>query len=201
MTNQREKPIRKTPLLAAVLIVMGLTGCASSGSSSSTQRYTLPSAPAAETSNASAKRTLVLNDVQVARYLNGQGIILQRDDIVLHQASSHLWAEDLSRQLSRGLRQRLANHLHDTRVLREGSTSDALHLRVDVEQFQGRDDGMAVAGGHWQVRAADGELLVFESFKAEVALEQDGYPALVRALGRSWDKVAEDIAARIGALD
>lgn len=186
-------------MLVLLPLLSWLAGCASSPAS--TERYTLPVPPASGAADkASPQRTLVVDDVQVARYLSGQGIILQRDDVTLHQASSHLWAEDLSRQLSRGLRQRLDNQLSATRVLSAGGASDALHLRVEVNQFQGHYDGKAVTSGHWQLRAANGELLVLEPFSAEVALEQDGYPALVRALGRSWNKVAAGIAARIDAL-
>lgn len=186
-------------MLVLLPLLSWLAGCASSPAS--TERYTLPAPPASGVAEkASPQRTLVVDDVQVARYLSGQGIILQRDDVTLHQASSHLWAEDLSRQLSRGLRQRLDNQLPATRVLSAGGASGALQLRVDVNQFQGHYNGTAVTSGHWQLRAAEGELLVFEPFSAEVALEQDGYPALVRALGRSWDKVAAGIAARIDAL-
>lgn len=185
--------------LFSLLLLLWLAGCASSATS--TARYTLPEAQyetETETADASPRRSLIVENVQIASYLNGQGIVLQRDDVLLHQASSHLWAEKLDRQLSRGLRQRLANRLPDTRVLGGGDApDDALHLRVEVDQFQGRYDGMAVAGGRWQLRDADGELLVFEPFTATVALERDGYPALVRALGRSWDRVAARIAERI----
>lgn len=180
----------------SLLLLLWLAGCASSATS--TARYTLPEGQLdAENADASPRRTLIVENVQVASYLNGQGIVLQRDDVLLHQASSHLWAEKLDRQLSRGLRQRLANRLPDTRVLGGGDAPNALHLRVEVDQFQGRYDGMAVAGGRWQLRDTDGELLVFEPFTATVALERDGYPALVRALGRSWDRVAARIAERI----
>ena len=37
----------------------------------------------------------------------------------------------------------------------------------------------------------------FESFTAETTLEQDGYPALVRSLGESWESVAAQIAQQV----
>ena len=185
-----------------VLLLM-LAGCASGGGASK-ERYTLPpgtyTAETAGQSTPSPQRTLVIEGVQVANYLSSQGIVLQQSDVMLHQASSHLWAEDLSRQLGRGLRQRLAERLPDTRVIHGGNASDAWHLRVEVDEFQGRHDGMAVAGGRWQLHDAEGDLLTVEPFSASVPLDSDGYPALVRALGRSWDQVAADMAERIRTL-
>lgn len=183
--------------LLILLLLLGLAGCA--GSPTSALRYTLPSPPASEESLA-ASHTLVLDSLELASFLDSDGIVLQRSDILLHQASSNLWAEGLERQLARGLRQRLANRLPDTRVLGTAASAEALSLRVEVDQFQGRYDGMAVAGGRWQLHSADGELLALEPFQATVALESDGYPALVRALGRSWDQVADSMAKRIEAL-
>lgn len=188
--------MRPTHLLIPLLLLW-LAGCA--GSPTSALRYTLPSPPAPQ-GTGSASHTLVLDSLELASFLDSEGIVLQRSDILLQQASSNLWAEDLERQLARGLRQRLANRLPDTRVLGTAANADALSLRVEVDQFQGRYDGMAVAGGRWQLYGADGELLALEPFQATVALESDGYPALVRALGRSWDQVANAMAERIEAL-
>ena len=188
-------------VLILLSLLAWLTGCAAGGGGSSLERYTLP--PGTYTNEPTApspQRTLVIDSVQVANYLSGQGIVLQRNDVLLHQASTHLWAEDLGRQLRRGLRQRLAERLPDTRVLDSGNVNDAWHLRVEVDEFLGRYDGMAVAGGRWQLRDADGDILTIEPFSASVALDSDGYPALVRALGKSWDEVAVDIAQRIRSL-
>lgn len=195
------KPIN---LLISLILLGWLAGCA--GNPTPAQHYTLPASVGpdiidSDQADQAASHTLVLDSLELASFLDSEGIVLQRSDILMHRASSHLWAEDLERQLARGLRQRLAERLPDTRVLGTAAdAADALNLRVEVDQFQGRYDGMAVAGGRWQLRGADGELLVLEPFLVTVALERDGYPALVRALGRSWDQVAELMAERIEAL-
>jgi uncharacterized lipoprotein YmbA len=195
-----------TPLYRLLLatLLLWLTGCASNGGQE-LQRYTLPadsaSAPASGAAglnqNGSGQRTLAVEGVTLASYLDSQGIVLQSDDIRLREASSHLWAESLKRQLDRGLRQRLARRLPGLRVLGSTTASDALHLRVNVDEFQGRYDGLAVASGRWQLQDDDGDTLALEPFNVTTPLESDGYPALVRALGESWDQVAEDIAQGI----
>jgi hypothetical protein len=120
---------------------------------------------------------------------------MQLDDITLNEAREHQWAEGIGRQLERALRAELADQLPNVQVVRaEGSSPGALTLSMEVDQFQGRFDGVAVASGQWQLRDTDGELLALKSFTAETTLEQDGYPALVRSLGESWVSVAAQIA-------
>lgn len=187
----------KATLQSIILVsVIGLAGCA--GSPTPAAHYILPSQAAdKETVSGAPEHILIIDPVQLASYLDGQGIVMQRDDILLQQASSHLWAEDLDRQLHRGLRQRLDERLPDTRVLDDRNDAQALRLSIEVDRFQGRYDGMAVAVGRWQLRDASGELLVLAPFNVSTALKRDGYPALVRALGKSWDGVADQIAERI----
>ena len=96
--------------------------------------------------------------------------------------------------------ERLAAELPDTRILVEGDPPEALHLQVNVEQFQGHYQGVGMASGYWQLRAANGDLLLERNFSASTPLAKDGYPALVRALGASWDKVAANFAAQIRRL-
>ncbi|WP_163648829.1 ABC-type transport auxiliary lipoprotein family protein [Modicisalibacter sp. 'Wilcox'] len=184
-----------TKPLCLMLLGALLAGCASGGGPA-TERYLLP---AGDTTTSSAVRgpaehTLVIDDVRVARYLDDAGIVLQTDPLRLQAAGRHQWAEPLDRQLARTLRQRLSRALPGTRVLGGTGPDTAWHLSVEVEQFQGRYDGRAIAGGLWQLRDGQGELRRQSSFQASEVLEQDGYPALVKALGKSWNSVAEQIA-------
>lgn len=179
-------------LLAACLM---LTACASSVTPPA--RYMLPSNQLANTPN-SPQGTLQLSSPRLAHYLDVDGIIMQLDDITLNEAREHQWAESIGRQLSRSLRTRLSQELPLIRVVRDDSSQpEALNLRLEVDQFQGRHDGLAIATGQWQLRSASNELLAMESFSAQTALDDDGYPALVRALGASWDDVAKQIANQI----
>ncbi|WP_081948784.1 PqiC family protein [Litchfieldella xinjiangensis] len=186
-------------IAAIMLAALWLGGCASSGSS--TQRYTLPTVDATSRIMPNeVEHTLVVRPIRLANYLDSEGIVLQLDDITLNRAGGHLWAESLGRQLTRGLRQRLTTRLGDTRVLSDDASRDAMTLTLEVEQFQGHYEGTARAAGTWQLRDAQGSLLTQEPFHAETTLAADGYPALVRALGESWNKVADRLAERIVEL-
>lgn len=180
-------------LLLTVCVV--ISACASSVTPPA--RYMLPSEPLASTPS-QPEGTLVLGTPQLAHYLDVDGIVMQLDDITLNAAREHQWAEGLDRQLERRMRTHLSQALPTLRVVRtESRQPNALSLRLNIDQFQGRFDGVAVASGQWQLLNGEGELLAMENFYAETALEQDGYPALVRALSESWEQAAELIANNI----
>ncbi|BBI62283.1 PqiC family protein [Vreelandella sulfidaeris] len=180
-------------LLLTVCVV--ISACASSVTPPA--RYMLPSEPLASTPS-QPEGTLVLGTPRLAHYLDVDGIVMQLDDITLNAAREHQWAEGLDRQLERRMRTHLSQALPTLRVVRtESRQPNALSLRLNIDQFQGRFDGVAVASGQWQLLNGEGELLAMENFYADTALEQDGYPALVRALSESWDQAAELIANNI----
>ncbi|MFD2189743.1 PqiC family protein [Pistricoccus aurantiacus] len=195
--------VRLATLLVGMLV---LAGCASS--SASRQHYTLATGDIRTAEDTAAAGigsdfayTLVLEPIQLANYLNHEGIALQLDDITMTRANDHLWAERLDRQLRHNLKLDLERHLPDTRVITTGSTldKDAMTLSVDVERFQGRYDGQAIAAGQWQLKR-NNTLLGTARFETSSELDSDGYPALVRALGRSWDEFADQLARQIHTL-
>lgn len=187
--------------LTAAALSLWLAGCASSGPAPT--QYVLPGDDATTVAGANAAHRLIVAPPRLARFLDVDGLVLQLDDITLNAANQHQWAEPLALQLERGLRARLAARLPDTRVMQEdaeGRRGTAATLRLEVDRFHGRFDGRAVAGGQWQLRDGGGELLAMAPFAVEIELAEDGYPALVRALGRGWDRVADEIAAQIKRL-
>lgn len=184
--------IKYLPVLMICLLV---SACASSVAPPA--RYMLPSDNTASAPD-QPQGTLRLSAPRLAHYLDVDGIVMQLDDITLNAAREHQWAEGLGRQLERALRARLSHALPTLRVIRaEGTQPDALTLRLEVNHFQGRFDGLAIASGQWQLLDNDGALLAMDNFHAETPLEEDGYPALVRALSSSWNQSAELIASQI----
>lgn len=190
-------------LLLPLLLLGWLAGCASLAGPPAT-RYALPEPPAAPApTGAEAERVLTLRPLRLAAFLDVEGIVVQLDDITVHEASGHRWAEPLGRQLERGLRDRLAAALPATRVRladEDGAAGD-LALRLAVERFQGRPDGHALVAGRWQLRDTEGALLAAAPFRVATPLARDGYPALVRALGRGWDAVARELAEALRRRD
>src|SRR5690606_14005745 len=120
--------------LWALLALALLAGCAAS---TPPVRYLLPpdGAGSGGATAEEAQATLRVPAPRLAGFLDSAGIVLQLDDITLSQANGHRWAEDLSLQLQRGLRQRLATRLPSLRVLGEGPRQSALELRLDLYAF------------------------------------------------------------------
>ncbi|WP_249976942.1 PqiC family protein [Vreelandella olivaria] len=188
----RYMAFKSLPLLSLFLL---LSACA--GSVTPPARYMLPSSPMISAPT-QPQGTLQLRPPRLAHYLDVDGIVMQLNDITLNAAREHQWAESLGRQLERSLRSHLAQELTYIQVIRDdGNTPNALTLSLEVDQFQGRYDGVAIASGQWQLRGTNNELLALEGFTAETELDEDGYPALVRALGKSWHSVASQIANQI----
>ncbi|XKE43839.1 ABC-type transport auxiliary lipoprotein family protein [Halomonas organivorans] len=188
--------MKPSPVLLALLALFWLSGCAIDGEPAT--RYALPQpAPSAAAADVEATRVLVVRPLRLAPFLDVEGIVVQLDDVTLHEASGHRWAEPLGGQLERRLRDRLAIALRATRVVLEddvGAGADGLQLRVTVERFQGRPDGHAVAAGRWRLLDAEGAQRDAASFEVTTPLARDGYPALVRALGHSWSRLADELA-------
>lgn len=180
-------------LLLPLLLFALLAGCAGGGAA--TQRYALPGP---EPASSAGGTRLLIAPLQLVEYLNQEGIVLQLDDISRHQAREHRWIESPGPHLARGLRDRLAARLPRTQVtLAQDGDASAPRLMLAVERFEGRYDGMAIADGSWRLEDAAGQPLAQGRFHAERPLAGDGYPALVRALGESWDAVADQLAAAL----
>ncbi|XKF16685.1 ABC-type transport auxiliary lipoprotein family protein [Halomonas sp. BLK-85] len=178
--------------MVMLLLAPLLTACASSVTPAA--RYLLPSVPAAGIP-ATPVVDIQVDVPQLAHFLDVDGIVLQLDDIEMREARDHQWGDTLDRQLARNLRSALALSLPATRITRASNPSrEVLTLSLDIDEFQGRYDGYAVASGQWQLRNADNQLLHLGSFTQSAALVDDGYPALVRALGQAWNDVADEIA-------
>ncbi len=143
---------------------------------------------------------LVVERVELPEYLMGPGIAFQQDDVQLVTASQARWAESLDRQLTRSLLEQLSRGLPDVELVEGPRAGEVPHLWLSLTAFQGRYDGQALLSGRW--RLVQGErTLASGSFQRTEPLQEDGYPALVRALRQGWqaevDKLAAELAPRL----
>lgn len=181
----------KFKLSVAVFFVVLLTACARQPVEN--HRYFLPKADLTQPAGKPAARLLQISNVQLADFLNGGGLVLQLDDITLNQAKNHLWADDLRQQINRALRDRLNQQQQAFTVV--GPQTDAdLRLSLVIDAFHGRQDGLALTSGQWQLHTAEGERIQLQNFHLQTELREPGYPALVRALGVNLDNLAASLA-------
>lgn len=182
-------------LLLAGLSIIALLGCSSSPKPVS--YYQLEEVlPVKSTLPVSDKTGyLYIEPVQVASFLNGNGLVLQLSEVELTIARQHQWAEALNQQLRRQLLNQLSGLLPDYQVsiLPE---KDALRLQVQIEQFHALADGQAIISGRFYLSDTATKQI---PFRLTVALTENGYPALVSALGKGWQQVVQQIAEQVTA--
>lgn len=143
---------------------------------------------------------LVVEPVMVASYLNSNSLILQTSAVQLVKTQQQQWAEALDQQLSRILLRTLAAELPGYRVT-ERVVPGAQRLLVQVEQFHGTEQGIVLLSGRFSLMPAQGTTLVGgqsgiiqHQFQLQMPQADDGYPALVAALGELWQRQGKDIA-------
>ncbi|WP_047518329.1 membrane integrity-associated transporter subunit PqiC [Methylophilus sp. Q8] len=184
----------------ALLLGLSLTGCFKSNPPVKTERYSLPEVTTSSPSTAQT-RTLILNRIQLADYLDTDRIVIQTDDITMQAARDHLWVDNLAQELRRGLRARLASRLNNTIVVDPQPGLPAANtLHLTIEQFHGQMRGYAVLSGQWQLIGANHVAGASQSFKFSTPLAENGYPALVRALGLNLDLLSDQIASQLQTL-
>lgn len=183
-------------LLAGVTLLL-MVGCASKTEQSSSYMLSA-STPEQEYSSALA---VVIAPIRLTGLLDNEGIVMELNDIEVHQARQHLWAEDIGMQLQQQLQQHLTLSLPQAQIIAKGQPLQTglakREVRVSVNGFQGSYNGKAIVQGQWLLLGESGQLLKQKNFRIEQPLPADGYPALVRTLAAAWDQVSEQLAAAL----
>lgn len=183
--------LRFVPLLFSLV----LAGCAGSDNTGNSAAYLLPEAPASQQYD--ARLSVMVAPVTAATFLDNDGIVMQLNHIEVHQARHHQWAEALPAQLRQLLIHRLATALPESQIIARGQPqgpAPGREVRLQLDRFQGRFDGVALIRGHWQILNEEKMLLKQQPFTVETPLNEDGYPELVRALASGWEQVADQLA-------
>ena len=185
-------------LLLFVLVLPALLACGSAPVK--TQYYQLPYVDVEPATHEAAKerQPVVLQSLQLAPYLKQRGIAFQQSSTELILAKQHLWADDLTFQLQRHLRQSVANQSADWVLLPIGTKAE-VQLSIQLDRFVGTNKGYALVSGEYQLQKND--CVMTERFLIEQPLLQDGYPALVEALAEGWQQLADTLLQRLEQFD
>lgn len=185
---------------ALLLGMLMLSGC---GSTPVTHQYTLPqhTLVTSAASTSTSKPGVIVMPVQLAGHLQVNGIVFQTSPIEVNEARNNLWADALSSQLDRALYQALSSRLHAV-TLMSGDSADvpAYYVSLQLDQFQGRYDGKAVVSGQYRIMNANHRVIQQNAFSYAEPLAQDGYAALVDALDRGVQQLADNITQQLDTL-
>ena len=158
--------------------------------------YQLPQAVIATAQPNAAAPVLYVEPVMVAAYLNSNALILQTSAVELHKTTQHQWADPLDQQLQRLLVNGLQQALPAYRVTGQQPGGDAVRLLVQVEQFHGQQQGIALVSGRFHL--LQGDKVHSQSFQLQLPQPDEGYPALVDTLGQGWQQAILQFVAAVG---
>jgi uncharacterized lipoprotein YmbA len=140
--------------------------------------------------------------VEVAKYLDQAGIIIETDPGQIHVARLNLWAEPLQKSIRSTLATQLSTAL-GSRVQDDASRRSSWRLQVDVkiDQFHGTHDGKAVLVASWWVSDVSSDDIVAEGrFASSSASSDSGYAELVKNERALLDEMAGDIGKAISGI-
>jgi uncharacterized lipoprotein YmbA len=152
--------------------------------------------PAPLTGAAQSQEPVRLLRVDIAPYLDQDGIVLQTGAAEIHAGRQHVWAEPLDDSIRRYLQvavSRAANVVVEVPPL--GTAGDRAELVVRIHQLHGDLAGQVRLVAEWTVRGGEEEGLF--RFEQSVVQRGEGYPALVDAHAELLDGLAEAIAASL----
>lgn len=137
-----------------------------------------------------------IESIDVASFLNKQGIVLQTDNIQFVTASNNLWGSSLSQQLGDRLEQDLAICLPHYLVSTKAITTPTLTVKLFIDGFHGSYTGDAIIKGRWVVKD-NKDNIETKFFEHRIALKNNGYAALVNALSKGWQDEEREFATSI----
>ena len=139
---------------------------------------------------AGSQRIPVQLKVVLAERLNQGNLVYQDSPTTLHFAQQHLWADDLSGEIS----QTLANELNkqSIRYLFTPENKTKTTLTVYIQSFQGSYDGYIYISGYSSWQGINNEQ--GQNFNVRLPQQGNGYNNMVNALAQGLSNVAKSIA-------
>jgi hypothetical protein len=170
-----------------------IAGCAFR-TSPPTQLYVLPSAPV-ESRPALVQETLGLLPIRLPRYLDRPQIVTVEPDGQVHAAEFHRWAEPLAAGVSRLLAEGLSARLQAQVVLLPASLPVERTLEIQVRDFK-VSQGQCLLAVAWRIKGSNPPSAWHRQTLLQ-PVQGEGYSAIVAAMGKAVDQLAEYIAEQL----
>lgn len=154
--------------------------------------------PPASASFPAGRVPLRLLPVQLAPYLDQEGIVVQVSDVEVRPAKLNRWAEPLDEAVGRYLQVAIANAAGRPVEVSPLLTGEAgVEVQVRISQLHGSANGDVRLVAEWWARNAEG-VGRLAGFDRTVRQSGKGYTPLVEAHAALLDELADAIA---GSLD
>lgn len=176
-----------------VLTISLLAACASAPPEHST--YLLRSDKGVESRQLSFDSGIYLGGLTLADYIDQPGLVLDQGKGKIHAARFHQWAEPLRVSLRQFLSAEISAQLgRDVSAYKPADKADQ-RVDVNIDQLHGNNNGEAVLLAGWSISTEEGTQT--HQFSARVALDADGYDALVAAEKNLLQQLATAIAGTL----
>lgn len=176
-----------------LILLLLVAGCA--GQPAEPSRYFMRSAETLESRELVPSGEFSIGRVDIAAYIDQQGLVLETGDGEMHAAQNHLWAEPVYAGVRRHLAVDIAR-AHGEDILSSNLVKTPVVIDIHIDQLHGSSRGTAKLVAYWWLRR-DGEVVSAHQFAEEAPLTEDGYPALVRAEEALLTELARSIAASL----
>lgn len=176
---------------AIVLSASLLDGCASAPP---THFYTLQDGQAA--SNVPASRSLYLASLSLPERVDRPQIVVRKSSEQVQILEQQLWAEPLKQAFARNLSAHLGQH----GIALQDSRHGVAQLSVDVLNFESWPGKHALLEVVWQIKNAEGKLLLRQQMSWTEASPGADTAALVAAHRRALAQCAQAIAQSLNSL-
>ena len=178
-------------------LCLAIGACASEPLSISYYLLSTPSAEQARTQSMTEKKTLVIEDVEMAAYLRQSGIAMQISGSQLQISKQHLWAESLELAVPKYLATAMQGQTTDYQVYVRNLDyvpSAQYSLRVHIDNLQATDQGEVVSSGRYQlINNEDSKQSIAVDFYFERDLQEDGYSHTVAKIRELLNDIAIDV--------
>jgi uncharacterized lipoprotein YmbA len=184
-----------TALLGA-LSLAALVAC----SSPDPVLYTI--APVAGTPRNSGPKVVLLERVDIARYLDRSQIVTSSENYRLDVKANDWWGEPLGAMLTRVLRQELGQRLTQSTVLNESgavtASPDAI-IELDLQRLDQDPGGNLILQAQASVNFKGSRTPLLRSFQLSVPSSAPGATGEVAAVSTAIGQLADGLAAMLGS--
>jgi len=184
-------------------VLLTIAGCSATPATQATYYRLANHAPSGRIAVDSSAPVLVIERLELAEFLLQSGLVLQQGDNLLQVSRQHLWAESLDVALPKVLQSDLQSAATAFHIYIQGKdfiASTTYNLRLQIDNFQFTDTGLALLTGQYQlVNAMAGTERLRRNFSFTRDLEQDGYPHAVAQLQTLLEMLARQIAEDLTA--
>jgi uncharacterized lipoprotein YmbA len=180
--------------------VLALTIALAACSSPDPELYTI--APVDGPAQNHGPRIVLLERIEIPRYLDRAQIVRSSEDYRLDLKSNDWWGEPLAAMLRRVLQQELGQRLKGSVVLSESgavsATPDAV-IDVDIERLDEGSDGKIVLQAQASVNFKGSKTPVLHGFQFTAPLPGPGAAGEVAAISGAVGQLADGLAAMLAA--